>query len=92
LGSRALIGAAITPALVFGIHRWEEAAVSDSNSMKGIATLVGGGISAVLAAVIGQEIDLSMNQPIYQQRGIPRVTLAPWLEPTLKGVVARVRF
>jgi hypothetical protein len=89
----ALIGAAIAPVLVYGIHRWEETAVSDSNSMKGMATVVFGGISAVLAIAIGQRIDLSMNQPIYQrQRGIPQVTLAPWLEPTRKGVVARIRF
>ena len=64
----ALIGAAIAPVLVFGIHRWEETAVSDSNSMKGMATVVFGGISAVLAIAIGQKIDLSMNQPVYQRQ------------------------
>jgi hypothetical protein len=89
----ALIGAAVAPVLVFGIHRWEETAVSDSNSMKGIATVVFGGISAVLAIGIGQRIDSSINRPVYQRRrGIPPVTLTPWLEPTRRGVLARVRF
>lgn len=89
----ALIGVAIAPVLVYGIHRWEEGAVSESNSMKGMATVVFGGISAVLSIAIGQRIDLSINQPIFQrQRRIPQVTLAPWLEPTRKGVVARIRF
>lgn len=89
----ALIGAAIAPVLVFGIHRWEETAVSDSNSMKGMATVVFGGISAVLAIAIGQKIDLSMNQPVYQrQPGSSRVTVTPWLEPTRKGVLATVHF
>ena len=89
----ALIGAAIAPALVFGIYRWEETAVSDSNSTKGLATVVFGGISTVLAIAVGQQIDLSMNQPIYQrQRGRPQLTLAPWLESNGKGVLARVRF
>jgi hypothetical protein len=88
----ALIGAAIAPVLVFGIHQWEETAVSDSNSQKGLATVVFGGISAVLAIAIGQRIDLSVNQPVLRQRGVPRVTLTPWLEPTRKGVLAWVRF
>jgi hypothetical protein len=89
----ALIGAAVAPVLVFGIHRWEGTAVSDSNSMKGIATVVFGGISAVLAIGIGQKIDSSINQPVYQRRrGIPPVTLTPWLDPTRTGVLARVRF
>jgi hypothetical protein len=89
----ALIGAAIAPVLVFGIHRWEDTSVSDSNSMKGIATVALGGISAVLAIAIGQRIDLSMNQPTYQrQRGLPQVTLVPWLEPARKSVVVRIGF
>ncbi len=89
----ALIGAAVAPVLVFGIHRWEEAGVSDSNSMKGMATVVFGGLSAVLAIGIGQKIDASINQPVYQRRrGLPPVTLMPWLEPTRRGVLAQVRF
>ncbi len=89
----ALIGAAVAPVLVFGIHRWEEAAVSDANSMKGMATVALGGLSAVLAIGIGQKIDASINQPVYQRRrGLPPVTLMPWLEPTRRGVLAQVRF
>jgi len=88
----ALIGAAIAPVLVFGIHRWEETAVSDTNSQKGLATVVFGGISAVLAIAIGQRIDLSVNQPVLRQGGSPRITLTPWLEPTRKGVLVWVRF
>lgn len=89
----ALIGALAAPVLVFGIHRWEEAAVSDSSSMKGIATVVFGGISAALAIGIGQKIDSSINKPVFQRRrGDPPVTLAPLLEPTRTGVLVRVRF
>jgi hypothetical protein len=36
----ALIGAAAAPVLVFGIRRWEENAVPDSNSLMGLMTLV----------------------------------------------------
>jgi hypothetical protein len=89
----ALIGAAVAPVLVYGIHRWEDAAVPDSNSMKGLGTIVFGGISATLAVGIGHWIDRSMNRAIYERRGgTPGVTLAPWLEPTRRGIRAHVRF
>lgn len=61
--------------------------------MKGMATVVFGGLSAVLAIGIGQKIDASINQPVYQRRrGLPPVTLMPWLEPTRRGVLVQVRF
>jgi hypothetical protein len=89
----ALIGAAVAPVLVYGIHRWEDAAVPDSNSMKGLGTIVFGGISATLAVGIGFWIDGSMNGAIYERRrGTPGVTLAPWLEPTRRGIRVHVRF
>ena len=50
----AFIGAAIAPALVYGIYRWEDSAVPDSNSMKGIAT-VAGGLLSTMASILGRQ-------------------------------------
>jgi len=89
----ALVGAAIAPVLVFGIHRWEESAVPDSNNMKGLLTIVFGGISSALSVGVGYWVDSSINDPIYtKQSRLPRVTIVPWLEHNGIGVMVQTHF
>ncbi len=89
----ALIGAAIAPALVYGIYRWEDSAVPDSNSLKGIATVAGGLLSTMASILIGQAIDLSNNESIYARPSqAPRVTVTPLIGRYQKGLAVRVGF
>jgi len=78
---------------VLGIHGVEEAAVSDSNDMKGIWTLVLGSMSVVLCIEIGREIDSRINDPIYERPSQqPQVAIGPLLGRGRVGVMARVSF
>jgi len=89
----ALVGAAVAPFVVLGIHGVEEAAVSDSNDMKGIWTLVLGSMSVVLCIEIGREIDSRINDPIYERPSQqPQVAIGPLLGRGRVGVMARVSF
>jgi hypothetical protein len=88
-----LIGAAAGVGLAFGISRWEESAVPNSNSMKGLGTLVFGGLSIVVSSAVGHLIDLSMNAPIYERRSqTSRISLVPLLGRERIGLMARVHF
>jgi hypothetical protein len=88
-----LIGAAVGVGLAFGIHRWEESAVPDSNDLKGLLTLVFGGMSIAISSGAGHLIDLSMNDPIYERPSrTPRVSLVPLIGRERIGLMARVHF
>ena len=88
-----VIGAALAPAIVYGIHKWEEAAVPDNNDLKGLLTIVLGGIGATAAIGIAYAIDRAVNQSIYERRlGAHAVTLIPWVESNRASILVQVRF
>ena len=88
-----LIGAARAPALVYGIYRWEDSAVPDSNNMKGLATFVGGSLSTMAAILIGRAIDLSINESIYAQPSrVTHITVAPLIGRDRGGLMVLVSF
>ena len=87
------IGAAVGVGLAFGISRWEETAVPNSNNLKGLGTLVFGGLSIVVSSAVGHLIDLSMNAPIYERPSqTPRISFVPLLGRERIGLMARVHF
>jgi len=89
----ALVGAAVAPFVVLAIHGVEEAAVSDTNNMKGIWTLVLGGMSVVLCIEMGRAIDSRINDPIYERPlQKPQVAIGPLVGRGRVGVMARVSF
>ncbi len=88
----ALIGAAIAPALVYGIWRWEDNTFPDSN-LRGAGTMLIGGMGAFLLIHAGHLIDLSNNESIYERPSqAPRVTIAPLIGRDQKGLAVRVSF
>jgi hypothetical protein len=87
------IGAAVGVGLAAGISRWEASAVPNSNNLKGLGTLVFGGLSIVVSSAVGHLIDLSMNAPVYERPSqTPRVSLVPLLGRERIGLMARVHF
>jgi len=88
-----LIGAGVGVGLAFGISRWEERAVPDSNSEKGLGTLVFGGLGIVVSSAVGHFIDLSMNAPIYERQSrTPKISIVPLLGGERIGLMAQVHF
>ena len=89
----ALIGAAVAPALIYGVHRWEDERAPETSSAKGLVTIVGGGVGTVLSIWLGRAIDRSINQPIYERRRQPRrIAVGPLLRRGGAGVSASVGF
>ena len=88
-----LIGAAIAPALVYGIWRWEDNTSPDSNSLKGVMTVGFGTLSSMTSILIAQAIDLSINESIYERPSqASRVTVTPLIGRYQKGLAVRVGF
>ncbi len=88
----ALIGAAIAPALVYGIWLWEDNTFPDSN-LKGAGTAYLGSASVLMAILVGHGIDLSINESIYERPSqASRVTVTPLIGRYQKGLAVRVGF
>lgn len=88
-----LIGAAAGVGIAFGISRWEESAVPDSSNLKGLATVLFGGLSIVASSAAGHLLDLSINDPIYERPSqMRRVSFVPLLGRERIGLMARVHF
>ena len=88
----ALIGAAIAPALVYGVWRWEDNTFPDSN-LKGTGTMLVGGMGAFLLIHVGHHIDLSNNESIYERPSqASRVTVTPLIGRDQKSLAVRVSF
>ena len=88
----ALIGAAIAPALVYGVWRCEDNTFPDSN-LKGAGTMLVGGMGAFLLIHAGHHIDLSNNESIYERPSqASRVTVAPLIGRDQKSLAVRVSF
>ena len=86
----ALIGAAISPALVYGLHRWE-LGVSGNPDAIGVFLLAPGIV--LVSMGVGAAIDLSINESIYERPSqAPRVTIAPLIGRHQKGLAVRVGF
>ena len=88
----ALIGAAIAPALVYGIWLWEDNTFPDSN-LKGAGTAYLGSASVLMAILVGHGIDLSINESTYERPSqASRVTVAPLVGRYRCGLMAVVSF